>query len=221
MERARNILALDAAFGQASACLLGADGRRHHASGEESLPHSQGILPLLEGLLSEAGMSWTDLDMLALGIGPGSFTGLRVAAASLAGINATLQLPVIRMSSLAVTALQTDANELWVLEDARSGDVYAGHYRTGKALQPDNCLSWDRVNGLHVTCYATQSPDMTSTRVSSDSRRIPLTRSRPEALGQLATLLLKDPDTDHAACRYPVPAYIRPSQAERNATPTT
>ncbi|HXH64456.1 MAG TPA: tRNA (adenosine(37)-N6)-threonylcarbamoyltransferase complex dimerization subunit type 1 TsaB, partial [Mariprofundaceae bacterium] len=79
-----NILALDAAYGQASACLLS----HAHRCGEtisETTPHSQAILPLLNRLLVGAGLDWGQLDVLAVGIGPGSLTGIRVAAATVAG----------------------------------------------------------------------------------------------------------------------------------------
>lgn len=212
-----NVLALDAAFGPASACLLRSDGQCYHATGDEKLPHSQGILPLLEDLLHQADIHWRDLQVLATGIGPGSFTGLRVAAATMAGINTALKLPLLAISSLAITALQADAEDVWVLEDARSGDAYVGHYIAKKAVQPDSCLSWEEVYELPVIHFASQS-DTIPGILKGD--QLPLTHPRPLALAQLITLTLEDYLSLAPVERggyYPMPAYVRPSQAERKA----
>lgn len=122
------LLALDVATKHACVCLINAKGQVFTAEAGEGKQHSNTVLPLLQDVLQQAGLTWSDLKMLALGQGPGSFTGLRIAAAMLAGINASLKLPVWGLSSLAITAMQTQNNQpLWVLEDARAGEVFAGY----------------------------------------------------------------------------------------------
>lgn len=211
---ASNILALDAAYGRAAACLVRKDGKRFHAEGEDDQPHSQGILPMLESLLSQAAVDWKQLDMLAAGIGPGSFTGLRVAAATIAGINASLDLPVLSMSSLAITAMQTEtSDEVWVIEDARAGDAYIGLYRQGKPMQADACMAWSKIGRISPGVMACQTKP---TLEMKGWHQLDLHLSRPEAMSELITLLVKNV----SACdlpRHVIPEYIRPSQAEKNA----
>lgn len=209
-----NILALDAACGAAAACLIRGDGEITHAEGEEGKPHSQAILPLLEGLIKEGGVTWQQLDMLALGIGPGSFTGLRVAAASLAGINASLGLPMLPLSSLGVTAMQTGSDEaVWVIEDARAGEAFIGCYRQGKALQKDECTSWQSVESLTPARFAACSEPPVELQ---GWQRLEPVLERGEAMGRVVLAQLENVDEKRLS-RYLQPAYLQISQAERSA----
>jgi len=207
------LLALDAASGQSFACLLLSGKEAIYAESEGSRGHSQSLMPMLEGLLARAGITWKDLKMLALGVGPGSFTGLRIAAASLAGINASLQLPVLPLSSLAVTAARTgDDRPVWVLEDARAGEVFVGHYHHGKALQDDACEKWSAIEDVEPSRYAAES----ETPVEPTGwNRLALRVGRSEALAVVVRQGLTgiEPGT---LPLYPQPAYLQMSQAEKN-----
>jgi len=153
------LLALDAALGRGSAALLLPDGSSITAESEGDRSHSRTLVPMLEGLLSQAGLGWSDLRILALGIGPGSFTGLRIAAATFAGINASLALPMLPVSSLAITAAQAGSDdELWVLEDARAGEVFVGHYQGCKFVTDDRCVSWEALQKEEPSNYVSVSP---------------------------------------------------------------
>jgi len=135
-----SILALDTAYGEISACIISADQSRLTTAGAEpdNKTRSTQIIPVLDDLLMQAGLAWSDLDALAFSRGPGSFTGLRIAAATLAGINASLKLPMLHISSLAITAEQADSPDpIRVVEDARAGEAFVGLYQNGKAQQGD------------------------------------------------------------------------------------
>jgi tRNA threonylcarbamoyladenosine biosynthesis protein TsaB len=104
---------------------------------------------LLE-LLTANGRALADVDGWAVGIGPGSFTGLRIGLATLKGIAYALRRPIAGASSLAAMALAavSDAPEgavLVPLLDAKKGEVYAGFYRAVaggvERVQPDADLS--------------------------------------------------------------------------------
>lgn len=206
------ILALDVAAGAAAAVLFCDAEHRYYGESDSALPHSQSIMPLLEGLLAEAGMSWQELGMLAYGRGPGSFTGLRIAAATLSGINASLKLPILHFSSLAVTAAQANASETWVLEDARAGEAFVGHYRDGLAVQADACMAWEAVAGMTPASFVAHSEPAIEL---AGWQRLPLQQSRPEALAEVVRQALGgiDPAT---LPRQAEPAYLQLSQAERN-----
>ena len=208
-----NILALDIAFGAACACIMHANGGVFLRQTDSDKPHSQAIMTMLASLLAEAGLTWRELDLLACGVGPGSFTGLRIAAATIAGINAGLKLPVLELSSLAISAAQADCeDELYVVEDARAGFAYLGHYRRFSALSPDACLPWKQVATMpQATC--------TSLRKGPEHpagwRYLPPRIMRPEAMA--AVISARRSENTDALPRIPSPAYLNPSQAERNA----
>ncbi len=209
-----NILALDAACGRAASVALKDDGSQFKAESEGKNPHSVAILPLLEKVLAEAGLSWSDLDLLALGIGPGSFTGLRIAASTLAGINTGLKLPMLGISSLAITAIQTDSKEpVWVFEDARAGDAYVGRFAGVNALQEDQSLGWNQVLQIQPGSFASQSEPPVDL---PEWHRLQLKTGRPQALGK-AVLASTHSVKLSRLPRFLSPAYLQPSQAERAA----
>lgn len=209
-----NILALDAACGAAAACLIDRAGQISHAEGGEGLPHSQAILPLLEGLLKARGMVWQDLEMLALGIGPGSFTGVRVAAATMAGINAGLKLPMLPLSSLAISAAQADTDApVWVFEDARAREVFVGQYRRGGALREDACVGWEIIETLTPSQFIAHAEPAVA---MTEWRRLTPRLARGVAMAQVAMTQAEALGGELPA-HYQQPAYLQISQAERSA----
>ena len=209
-----NILALDIAFGPACACLIRRDGRIFSATGDDDRPHSQTIMPLLQGLLAEAELDWPELSMLAAGVGPGSFTGLRIAAATLAGINTSLDLPLLELSSLAISALQADLDTpLYVIEDGRAGLAYCACYHGHEEISPDTCLTWKEIALLPRDSYtAHQTDEQHLPGWTYVSPMIP----RPQAMARLAIVRTSHLESEAALPRFATPAYLIPSQAERN-----
>lgn len=92
--------------------------------------HSQRILPLLRELLDEAGVELTDLDGIAFGAGPGSFTGLRIGCGVAQGLALGADLPVLAVSTLMALAEDAgEAQQVIACLDARMGEVYHAAYR--------------------------------------------------------------------------------------------
>lgn len=126
-----NILALDTSEDACSAALS--------LSGEllgrfELAPrrHTALILPMIDGLLAEADLKPSQLDAIAFGRGPGSFTGVRIAAGVAQGIALGLDLPVLPISTLAGVALRchllSGSERILVALDARMGEIYCAAY---------------------------------------------------------------------------------------------
>ncbi len=123
------LLAIDTSTDACSAALwLDGDVRQRYQVAPRE--HGQLILPMIEALLAEAGLTLAQLDTLAFGRGPGGFTGVRIANSVTQGLAFGADLPVVPISSLAALA-QGACAEMGVLAaiDARIGEVYWGAYR--------------------------------------------------------------------------------------------
>jgi tRNA threonylcarbamoyladenosine biosynthesis protein TsaB len=99
--------------------------------------HAELVLGEIDALLARAGVGLGDLDGIAYGAGPGSFTGLRIACGVAQGIAAARALPVVGIGTLAALAAAAPATRVVACLDARMGEVYHAAYekRQGASLQ--------------------------------------------------------------------------------------
>jgi tRNA threonylcarbamoyladenosine biosynthesis protein TsaB len=107
--------------------------------------HAEIVLPLIQSILDQGHISLSSLSGLGVSIGPGSFTGLRIALATVKGIAYDWGLPVVGVSTLQANAARVKGHEgvICSLLDARKQEVYAATFRRqGHALTP---LSEERV----------------------------------------------------------------------------
>ncbi|GMR08849.1 MAG: tRNA (adenosine(37)-N6)-threonylcarbamoyltransferase complex dimerization subunit type 1 TsaB [Gammaproteobacteria bacterium] len=125
------LLSLDTATEACSAALY-IDGEVSEQYQIAPQRHAELILPMAEELLAEAELSLAQLDAIAFGRGPGSFTGVRIAAGVVQGIAFAADLPVVPVSSLAALAQgAADAsagNAILAVIDARMHEVYWSAY---------------------------------------------------------------------------------------------
>lgn len=102
--------------------------------------HARLILPMVDAVLADTGIQRRQLDALAVGRGPGSFTGLRIAVSVAQGLAYALDIPVVTVSTLAVMArgviLDHGCERVAVALDARMHEVYWGLYRRGEDDEP-------------------------------------------------------------------------------------
>lgn len=91
--------------------------------------HSSLLLPMIDELLRESALSLRQLDGIAYGAGPGSFTGLRIACAVTQGLAFGADLPVVGISTLESIAEQTGADKVLTVLDARMAEVYWAAYQ--------------------------------------------------------------------------------------------
>ncbi len=90
--------------------------------------HSQVILPLLQALLADAQVRLTQLNGIAFGAGPGSFTGLRIACGIAQGLAFGANLPVVGISDLMALAEASNCPKVIAILDARMGEIYHAVY---------------------------------------------------------------------------------------------
>lgn len=126
-----NLLAIETATDACSAALW-LDGTITEEFAIIPRQHTQKILVMLESLFSQTGLSFTQLDALAFSCGPGSFTGLRIAASVIQGLAVAWDRPVVPISTLHALAQGTyritKNTHLFSCLDARMGEVYGGYY---------------------------------------------------------------------------------------------
>ncbi len=97
--------------------------------------HTELALPWADALLAEAGIAKSQLDAIAVGRGPGAFTGVRLAIALAQGIALALDRPLLPVSTLATLAMQSRGDRILSAIDARMGEVYvAGFQRDGDGV---------------------------------------------------------------------------------------
>jgi len=132
-----NILALDTSMGACSAAVLCAsDGTRRLHAVQVEMPrgHAEALMPMVDEVLREAGLGARDLDVIAATLGPGSFTGVRIAIAAARGLALVTHADLFGTDSLTVMARAALMESLAptgpfaVAVDARRGMLYFGVY---------------------------------------------------------------------------------------------
>lgn len=92
--------------------------------------HTRRLLPMIDELLSHKNLALTDLEAIAVTVGPGSFTGIRIGLGVAQGLAFSLDIPIIPVSSLVTIAWplieKNPDHHIWVIQDARMSEFYVG-----------------------------------------------------------------------------------------------
>jgi tRNA threonylcarbamoyladenosine biosynthesis protein TsaB len=114
--------------------------------------HSELLLPMVHDLLEAARLRVGDLDAVAFGAGPGSFTGLRIGCGVVQGLAFVAGCPVVPVGSLEALAEACDGQRVLVCSDARMGQIYHGAFERDKqmwkAILPPSVCDPDRLPAL-------------------------------------------------------------------------
>ena len=124
------ILALETATDPGSVALW-LDGRVVARDCPAELSNSASLLPVAQALLEAEGLGFSVLDGIAFGMGPGSFTGLRVSCGVAQGLAVARDLPLLGVGTLDAMALAAGGGRVIVALDARMGEVYHGLFVDG------------------------------------------------------------------------------------------
>jgi tRNA threonylcarbamoyladenosine biosynthesis protein TsaB len=120
--RPETILAFDTSAAHCAAALLWGD-RVVLRLEEMQKGQAERLFPMLEEILTEGGVAWRDLAAIAVGTGPGNFTGVRISVAAARGLALALGVPAIGVTRLEAMAYGA-TRPVSVVEDARRGEVY-------------------------------------------------------------------------------------------------
>ncbi|MCC5966938.1 MAG: tRNA (adenosine(37)-N6)-threonylcarbamoyltransferase complex dimerization subunit type 1 TsaB [Natronohydrobacter sp.] len=124
------ILGFDTSAAHCAAALLSGDAVLACAYEEMARGQAEALVPMLEQVLRAGGVVWGDLEALAVGVGPGNFTGIRIAVATARGLALALRRPALGVSVFKARA-EGLPRPLVVAEDARRGEIYLQGFGTG------------------------------------------------------------------------------------------
>lgn len=142
------ILAIETSAKSVSAAVVENDVPLASAYQNMGLTHSRTLMPLVDGMLSAAGLRVQDMDLLAAANGPGSFTGLRIGVSALKGLAWALEKPCCGVSTLAAMARNLAHMEGLIIcaMDARRNQVYNALFLAHDGVLTRQCP--DRAIGL-------------------------------------------------------------------------
>ena len=135
-----NLLGFDTATAATSVCVLRADGTPFESAlpGEgwmaEPPRHTAELMPAIERCLTAAGVTYDQLESVAVGVGPGTFTGLRIGVATARALAQSCGLQIRPVSTLktiatALTESASRANHIMPIVDAKRGELFYSLYR--------------------------------------------------------------------------------------------
>jgi tRNA threonylcarbamoyladenosine biosynthesis protein TsaB len=138
-----SLLGIDTSTAVAAACVLLDEGEAVEVAPDPAAlmrppAHAGQLMPAVADVMERAGVDWSELDAIAVGVGPGSFTGLRIGIATARALAVASRLRLRPVSSLAALARGIEETEpgsaVLPLIDAKRGEVFAAAYDGGKEL---------------------------------------------------------------------------------------
>jgi len=195
------LLALDTTAAVATAALFRDGELVAEREADAGKKHAETALPLIETILEENGVTIKQIDLFAVDIGPGSFTGVRIGASLVNALAFASGKRVVPVDSLRALALSVDGTEkpVCAIIDARNGNAYAAQYQADRTLIEPCAVETD--------AFVAILPQ--DTVFVGDAHVEEKTYPRARFVGLYA---LAHPET---AILEVEPLYLRPSQAER------
>jgi tRNA threonylcarbamoyladenosine biosynthesis protein TsaB len=222
------ILALDTATQSCSVAVTDQGSLTAELTIVKSQTHSKHLMELIHSVLEVAGFRVADLDGLAVTIGPGSFTGLRIGISTIKGLAQALAKPVVGVSTLEALAWQCGQTSYLIcpLLDARKGEVYGATYcfnegrliqkTSARAMIPEAVVEEIKSPCVFIGTGARLYRQGIAAAAGSLAHFVPESQNmiRASSVASLSVPRFEANDTDEIAGL--VPHYIRKSDAELN-----
>lgn len=205
-----HLLAVDTTFGACSAALLVGERVLAQRFDVMARGHAEALAPMVEAVMTEAGVGFKAIDRLAVTTGPGSFTGQRVGLAFMRGLRVALGKPLIGVTSLAAMAAQalaqTGADVAAAVHDAKRGEVYL-ETTSGQGAQVMPLAAAQQLLAQYTSLAlaGTAAPLMVEACPAAQVTAI----VAPDAVW-VARIARTEPDSGYA----PRPLYLRPPDAK-------
>lgn len=142
-----NILAFDTAT-PATVVALNERERRHDPAPGERPGHAAQLLPLATQLLADAGLAFADLDRIAVGLGPGTFTGLRIGVATARALAQGTGAGLVGVSTLRALAANAAGRPVLAVLDARRGEAFVAEYDGDGEVRPPAAVTPEMLGNL-------------------------------------------------------------------------
>ena len=213
-----NLLGFDTSTAATSACVLRADGQAFEVEPSPAAlarppAHARELMPAVAEAMRRAALSYRQLDAVAVGVGPGTFTGLRIGVSTARALACAHGLGVRPVSSLAALAAGIEAPLRLPVIDAKRGEVFAALYGDGEQRWPPFAASAEELGRrLEAAAAAPLAAgdgsvrfrgvlEAAGIRVAPDSSRSHVVRAL-----QVCRLAVKAPSTPPQAV---LPDYLR------------
>ncbi len=213
------LLALDTAMAACSAAVIDTDRATPLARAFVPMErgHAEALAPMIEEVMGEAGVSFSEIERIVVTTGPGTFTGVRIGLAMARGLGLARGIPVIGIDTLTAIAANDGSDApLLVVSDARNDEVYAALFDAVRGIsQPPAVMSREQASelaqdGCHVIGSAAAA-------VVAASGRRDLVVSRSSALPDAAVFGWLGARRE--AGPVPSPLYLRAPDAKPQAAP--
>ena len=211
------LLAIDTAMAACSAAVLekGADQPRAAAHVAMERGHAEALAPMVAEVMAKARLDFRELDRIAVTVGPGTFTGIRIGLALARGFGLALALPVIGIDTLTAIAANgpSDGLPLFVAADARREEIYGALYDgVGRSLRPPRLMKLADA-AASLPAEPLRIAGSAASAIMTASRRGDLVRAAGGDLpvaAHFGRLALAMPAPDHM----PEPLYLRAPDAK-------
>lgn len=189
------------------------------------LTHSQTLLPMAESMLKSVGINISEVDLIAVTVGPGSFTGIRIGAAAAKGLAYALDIPcagVSTLDSLAYNCLGTEGIVCAVM-DARCNQFYNALFSVKGSvvtrITPDRAVSAEELNSELIGSYGGDKITLVGDGAELAHKILKGVRAEPAPvnmrLQRASSVCLAAPKYKKITARELLPVYLRLPQAER------
>ncbi len=221
------ILALDSSAIVASVALCDNDEVLAEYTLNNGNTHSETLLPMVESILEKLSLTPTDIDLFAASAGPGSFTGVRIGAATLKGLAFASGKPCVEVSTLEAIAcnLRIHKGLICPVMNARRAQVYTALFRSDgerlERLMPDSAMAISELDELlckyaEPVCLCGDGYDITLKGFSKTETLFVPKRLRMQSAVSVATVALELYEKGKTCSDAELGVnYLRPSQAER------
>lgn len=152
------VLALDTALGACSVAVTDGAGLNLALSEPMTRGHQERLAPMAAELMAEAGLGFDTLDRIAVCIGPGSFTGVRVGVAFAKGLAMALDIPCIGVGALEALAAEMGEGPVVAVIDGRREQIYLQPFNGGEALADPSAITLSEAATQLKTLFPGEPP---------------------------------------------------------------